>query len=87
MLDDPVITGIATSVGRSTSQVVLRWHIQRGDIVFPKSVSPQRIAQNFAVFDFELDDAAMAAIDGLDKGASGRVGSNPDTFDFIGDRR
>ncbi|MCW2512035.1 MAG: Oxidoreductase [Mycobacterium sp.] len=87
VLDDPVITGIATSVGRSTSQVVLRWHIQRGDIVFPKSVSPQRIAQNFAVFDFELDDAAMAAIGGLDEGASGRVGSNPDTFDFIGDRR
>jgi 2,5-diketo-D-gluconate reductase A len=86
VLDDPVISRIAVAIGRSTAQVVLRWHLQRDDIVFPKSVSSQRIAANFAVFDFELDDADMTAIDALDVGASGRVGSNPDTFDVVGDR-
>ena len=87
VLTDPVVVAIAEKLGRSAAPVVLRWHIQRGDIVFPKSVSPRRIADNFAVFDFELGDADVAAIDRLDEGASGRVGSNPDTFDFIGDRR
>jgi 2,5-diketo-D-gluconate reductase A len=87
VLDDPVVVRIADAIGRSTAQVVLRWHLQRGDIVFPKSVSPQRIADNFAVFDFALDEADVAAIDALDRGAMGRVGSNPDTFDVIGDRR
>jgi 2,5-diketo-D-gluconate reductase A len=84
VLDDPVVGRIAETMGRSPAQVVLRWHLQRGDIVFPKSVSPQRIAQNFAVFDFELDRADVAAIDALDRGDAGRVGSNPDTFDSIG---
>jgi 2,5-diketo-D-gluconate reductase A len=84
VLDDPVVGRIAETTGRSPAQVVLRWHLQRGDIVFPKSVSPQRIVQNFAVFDFELGSADVAAIDALDKGDAGRVGSNPDTFDFIG---
>ena len=87
LLDDPVVAGVAEEAGRSTAQVVLRWHVQRGDIVFPKSISPQRIAANFALFDFELSNSAVTALDGLDEGASGRVGSNPDTFDFIGDRR
>jgi 2,5-diketo-D-gluconate reductase A len=86
VLDDPVVGRIAATMGRSPAQVVLRWHIQRGDIVFPKSVSPLRIAQNFAVFDFELGSADVAAIDALDRGDTGRVGSNPDTFDFIGQR-
>src|SRR3954468_5749418 len=54
VLGDPVITGIAEKVGRSPAQVVLRWHIQRGNIVFPKSVTPARIRENFALFDFEL---------------------------------
>ncbi len=87
VLDDPVVGRIADVLGRSASQVVLRWHLQRGDIVFPKSVSPQRIAQNFAVFDFALSDADVAAIDAIDEGEAGRVGSHPDTMDFIGDRR
>jgi 2,5-diketo-D-gluconate reductase A len=87
VLDDPVSVRIAEATGRSPAQVVLRWHLQRGDVVFPKSVTPQRIADNFALFDFALSDADVAAIDALDEGEAGRVGSNPDTFDFIGDRR
>lgn len=83
LLDDPVVQRVAADAGRSPAQVVLRWHLQRGDVVFPKSVSPQRIAQNFAVFDFELGADDVAAIDGLDRGPAGRVGSNPDTFDVI----
>lgn len=83
LLDDPVIQRVATATGRTPAQVVLRWHLQRGDIVFPKSVSPIRIAQNFAVFDFDLSDGEVTAVDGLDRGPAGRVGSNPDTFDVI----
>jgi 2,5-diketo-D-gluconate reductase A len=81
VLDDPVITEIASSVDRSPAQVVLRWHIQRDSIVFPKSSTPERIAENFALFDFELDDDAMERITGLDRGEDGRTGPNPDTFD------
>jgi len=84
VLDDPVITEIANRVGKSTAQVVLRWHIQRGDIIFPKSVTPKRVAENFELFDFELDNAAIDAITALDKGEAGRNGPNPDTFDYIG---
>jgi 2,5-diketo-D-gluconate reductase A len=86
VLGDPVVARIAAAHDRSPAQVVLRWHIQRGDVVFPKSTSPRRIAENFALFDFQLDDADVAAIDALDVGPAGRVGSNPDTFDIIGDR-
>jgi len=83
VLDDPVVGRIAEAADKSPAQVVLRWHLQRGDVVFPKSVTPDRIAQNFAVFDFELGDHDVAALDGLDRGPAGRVGSNPDTFDVI----
>ena len=86
VLGDPVVTRVAEATGRSTAQVVLRWHLQRGDVVFPKSVTRNRIADNFAVFDFELTDADMAAIDALDRGEEGRVGSHPDRMDVIGDR-
>ncbi|OBC01417.1 aldo/keto reductase [Mycobacterium sp. 852002-40037_SCH5390672] len=85
VLDDAVITRIAEARDRSPAQVVLRWHIQRGDIVFPKSVTPQRIKANFDLFDFELDDSEMDAISALDKGESGRHGPNPDTFDYVPD--
>mgnify|MGYP002142382747 FL=1 len=86
VLDDPAITAIAAALDRSAAQVVLRWHIQRGDIVFPKSSSPQRMRENFALFDFELDADQMAAISGLDRGVAGRIGPDPETFDWIPDR-
>ena len=83
VLDDPVVTNIAAAHGKSPAQAVLRWHIQRGDIVFPKSVSPARIKENLELFDFDLDGDEMAAISGLDRGASGRRGPDPDVFDLI----
>ncbi len=83
VLGDPVVTRIAEAVDRTPAQVVLRWHVQRGDIVFPKSSSPARMAENFALFDFQLDEPAMTALSGLDRGEDGRTGPNPDTFDYI----
>ena len=85
VLDDDVVTQIAQEVGKTPAQVVLRWHLQRGDIVFPKSVTPSRIEENFATFDFELDSGAMDKISALDKGEAGRTGPNPDEFDYIPD--
>ncbi|MEU4570675.1 aldo/keto reductase [Micromonospora sp. NPDC023956] len=83
VLDDPVVTEIAGRLGRTPAQVVLRWHIQRGDVVFPKSVTPARIAENFAIFDFTLDDDDLARISALDRGEAGRQGAHPDTFDWL----
>ena len=83
VLDDPVVERIAKGVNKSPAQVVLRWHIQRGDIVFPKSVSPDRMRSNFELFDFELNGSDMDALSALDKGESGRTGPNPDVFDRI----
>jgi len=85
VLGDPVVKRIADAAGRTPAQVVLRWHIQRGDIVFPKSITPQRIKENFEIFDFKLDDADMNALSSLDKGEAGRTGPNPDVFDYIPD--
>lgn len=83
VLDDPEIVRIAEAVGRTPAQTVLRWHLQRGDVVFPKSVTPARMVENFALFDFELNDAAMAVIDGLDRDERGRIGAHPDTMDIV----
>lgn len=85
VLDDPVIKRVAEGRGKTAAQAVLRWHIQRGDIVFPKSVTPERVKENFELFDFELDDSDMDAISALNKGESGRNGPNPDTFDYVPD--
>ncbi|SBT55011.1 aldo/keto reductase [Micromonospora narathiwatensis] len=85
VLDDPTIVDIAEEVGHTPAQVVLRWHVQRGDIVFPKSTTPKRIGENFQIFDFALDDATMDRIRGLDRGEAGRQGPNPDTFDYVPD--
>lgn len=75
----PAIADAAAATGKSPAQVVLRWHIQNGHIVFPKSVHPERMRENLDIFDFTLDDAQMAAIDALDPlDGSGRVGSHPD---------
>jgi 2,5-diketo-D-gluconate reductase A len=77
-LDDPTIREIAERIGKTPAQVVLRWHIERGDIVFPKSVTPARIKENFAIFDFELSGEDVEAITALDKNE--RSGPDPDTF-------
>ena len=81
VLDDPAIVAVAQRLGRTAAQVVLRWHIQRGDVVFPKSSSRKRMAENFALFDFELDTADMATLTGLDRAE--RTGPDPDTFNYI----
>src|ERR1035437_9303609 len=81
VLGDPTIARIAKRMDRTPAQVTLHWHIQRGDIVFPKSVTPRRMAENFAIFDFELADDDMAAISALDR--NGRIGPNPDEFNWV----
>jgi len=83
VLGDPVITAIADGLGRTPAQVVLRWHIQRDSIVFPKSTTPARISENFKLFDFELEADDIERIDALDQGEAGRTGPNPDTFEYI----
>ena len=82
LLTHPTITGVAESCGRTPAQVLIRWHIQLGNIVIPKSVNPKRIASNFDVFDFELSSNDMASISSLDDG--NRLGPDPRTFDFTG---
>lgn len=81
--DNPVITGIADKLGSTPAQVVLRWHIQRGNIVFPKSTTPARIKENFELFDFQLEPDEVVKIDALDRGEAGRTGPNPDTFAHV----
>jgi 2,5-diketo-D-gluconate reductase A len=83
VLTDPAVVAVARAVDRTPAQVVLRWHIQRGDIIFPKSKTDERVRENFALFDFELDQPSMASITALDKGEQGRVGGNPETMDFV----
>ena len=83
VLGDPAIQAVADEVGKSTAQVVLRWHVQRGDIIFPKSTTPSRMKENFEIFDFELDEQQMKALTALDKGEEGRTGPNPDVFDYL----
>ncbi|HEY1673879.1 MAG TPA: aldo/keto reductase [Streptosporangiaceae bacterium] len=81
VLGDPEIATIAERTGKSPAQVVLRWHIERGDIVFPKSVTPARIRENIDIFDFELSAQDMETISALNKDL--RTGPDPDTFDLI----
>lgn len=81
--DDPTISEIAGRHDKSNAQVVLRWHIQRGDIVFPKSVNPDRIKENIDIFDFELSPEDVTAISALNRDE--RTGPDPDTFDYIPD--
>ena len=78
LLDSPVIGRVAERHGRTPAQVVLRWHLQLGNVVIPKSVTPSRIRENADVFGFELDTADLAALSGLADGT--RLGPNPDTF-------
>lgn len=78
VLDDATITGLADKYGKSPAQVILRWHVQLGNIVFPKSVTPSRIRENIDIFDFEIAEDDMAAIAELDAGT--RTGPDPDRF-------
>ncbi|RXS85458.1 aldo/keto reductase [Streptomyces sp. TM32] len=79
LLEHPTLTELAAKHGRTPAQVVLRWHLQLGNVAIPKSVTPSRIAENIDVFGFELDDADLAALAGLDSG--NRLGPDPATFD------
>jgi 2,5-diketo-D-gluconate reductase A len=81
VLKDPVLVRIAERVGRSTAQVTLRWHLQRGDIVFPKSVTRSRVEENFDLFDFELSGTDMSDITTLNRDE--RTGPDPDKFNHI----
>ena len=81
LLRDPVVVSIAKTAGKTPAQVVLRWHIQRGDIIFPKSVTPARIRENIDIFDFELPGQDLEAITSLDRAQ--RTGPDPDKFDGV----
>jgi 2,5-diketo-D-gluconate reductase A len=78
VLDDPVIERLAEAHGKTPGQVVIRWHLQLGNVVIPKSVTPERIDENFDVFDFHLSEDDMAEIEQLDAGD--RIGPDPDEF-------
>src|SRR3954471_18023547 len=83
VLGDATVNEIADRIGKTPAQVVLRWHIQHGNVVFPKSTTPARIEENFALFDFALEPDDLARIDALDRGEAGRNGPNPDVFDYV----
>ena len=83
MLDDATVGAIAKKHGKSIAQVIIRWHVQEGLIVIPKTTHKERMIENIDVFDFELDEADMQMIKGLDKGTSGRVGADPATAAFL----
>jgi 2,5-diketo-D-gluconate reductase A len=81
VLDDPALVRIAEAQGKTPSQVTLRWHVQRGDIVFPKSVTRSRVEENFDIFDFELSDDEMQQITALNRDE--RIGPDPDEFNYV----
>jgi 2,5-diketo-D-gluconate reductase A len=81
VLEDATITDLANSYGKTSAQVVLRWHIQLGNIVFPKSVKQDRMRENFEIFDFELTDTDMPLISALNKDE--RTGPNPDEMNWV----
>ncbi|MEU5612157.1 aldo/keto reductase [Streptomyces sparsogenes] len=81
LLEDARLAAIADKHGKSPAQVVLRWHLDLGNVVIPKSVTPSRIKENIDVFDFELDAHDLATIDGMDSG--NRLGPDPETFNLV----
>lgn len=81
LLGEPVVTSIASRHGRTPAQVVLRWHLQLGNVVIPKSVTPSRVKENLDVFGFQLTDDEVAALSALDR--DGRTGPDPETFDLV----
>jgi 2,5-diketo-D-gluconate reductase A len=82
LLSNPAVTALADAHEKTPAQVLIRWHIQLGNIVIPKSVTPERIVSNFDVFDFELSEKDMASISSLGDGT--RLGPDPRTFNFTG---
>ena len=78
ILTDESLVNIASTYGRGVAQIVLRWHVERGSVVFPKASTPRRIRENFQIFDFELDPVDVATIDVLSRGEAGRTGPHPD---------
>lgn len=82
LLENATVVGIADAHGKTPAQALIRWHVQLGNIVIPKSVNPDRIASNFDVFDFELSEQDMASISSLEDGT--RLGPDPRTFNFTG---
>ena len=84
VLTDPVVQRVSRATGAHPAQVVLRWHVERGDVVFPKSMHPKRMRENFEIFDFEINDEEIEALTALDRGEKGRQGPHPDVFDWIG---
>ena len=82
LLNNPTVTAVAEAHGKTAAQALIRWHIQLGNIVIPKSVTPERIVSNFDVFDFELSEQDMASISSLGDGT--RMGPDPRTFNFTG---
>ena len=80
-VDGPVVVGIAERLGRTASQVVLRWHVQRGDVVFPQTSKRERMVENLALFDFTLEEDDMAALGALNRDE--RTGPDPDTFNWM----
>jgi len=78
LLDEATIVRVAERHGKTPAQAILRWHLQLGNVVIPKSVTPERIRENIEIFDFELSDEDMDAIGQLDSG--GRIGPSPDRF-------
>ena len=85
VLDDETVTDVAEQLDRTPAQVVLRWHVERGHVVFPKSTTPERIEENFRLFDFELGAENVERLDGLEQGQDGRIGPDPDRFDMVPD--
>jgi 2,5-diketo-D-gluconate reductase A len=84
VLGTPVLDELAAKHARTPAQVVLRWHVQLGNVVIPKSATPARIRENFALFDFELETGDMEQIDSLDRGEAGRNGPHPNEFAYAG---
>jgi 2,5-diketo-D-gluconate reductase A len=81
LLEDPALVALAGRLGRTPAQVVLRWHVELGIVVIPKSITPARIAENFDVFGFELSDDDRAVLAGMETGV--RIGPDPATFNFV----
>jgi 2,5-diketo-D-gluconate reductase A len=83
VLSDFTIRAIGEKHGKTIAQVILRWHVQRGDIVVPKTITPTRMRENLEIFDFELAPEDMDAITALDQGEDGRTGPHPETFETL----